>query len=459
MIPSDIDCLIPVERRLLLVLNRFGSSKPIKSFKIDGAVIGELHPHGSAYSTLVNLVRNGFASDDDSSWGGQGLNDTNASASRYTETRIRPWVSKFAFEFIKHVPWELLELDYEPLYLPSIIPLGLIGDGVITGIAYHRALIPKYTKEDLAKRLKWLVENGLPQKPKNFNGKMDESKYGPLIIPNKPNCTVTENEKNAFYKLLMLGEGDVLYSPKVETRVSEVDRGKKKQKVQFVSVEGRAPNATFEPLINAYGKNALPLASAPIDQSNKEVGIRVFLELKRGTDPEEFKKTLSSKYLDKVLHFKCYTCDLHGVVHQTGIDELLINCFSRWKEAYNTKLRGDVESLNTRFLEYEICSFIRDKINKDNINNLDDILKLWGKGKRIEFVHVDNENKIQTHPYEITEDDIKKIYSETPIRKLVEYKTNYDDLTEKVKKLQDELNNIDKRSIERIEEIVSNVGS
>lgn len=83
MIPSNIDCLIPVERRTLLILNRMGSSKPIKSFKIDGCVTGELHPHGSAYSTLVNLVRNGLASSDDSTWGGIGLNDSPPPASRY----------------------------------------------------------------------------------------------------------------------------------------------------------------------------------------------------------------------------------------------------------------------------------------------------------------------------------------------------------------------------------------
>ena len=66
-----------------------------------------------------------------------------------TETRILPWVSKFAFEFIKYVPWEMLELDSEPLYLPSILPLGLIGNGVFTSISFYRTMIPKYSKEDL----------------------------------------------------------------------------------------------------------------------------------------------------------------------------------------------------------------------------------------------------------------------------------------------------------------------
>ena len=40
MIPSNIDCLIPVERRVLVIMNRFGSAHPVKSFKIDGCIVG-----------------------------------------------------------------------------------------------------------------------------------------------------------------------------------------------------------------------------------------------------------------------------------------------------------------------------------------------------------------------------------------------------------------------------------
>ena len=83
MIPLNIDCLIPAQRRVLLVLNQLGTSKPIKSFKIDGIVTGTYHPHGSAYGTLVELVRNGFADDSVSSWGGVGLNNAPAPASKY----------------------------------------------------------------------------------------------------------------------------------------------------------------------------------------------------------------------------------------------------------------------------------------------------------------------------------------------------------------------------------------
>lgn len=452
MIPSDIDCLIPVERRTLVILNRFGSSKPIKSFKIDGCVTGELHPHGSAYGTLVNLVRNGFASSEDSSWGGYGLVDSPPTASRYSETRIEPWVSKFAFEFINYVPWEMLELDSEPLYLPSILPLGLIGDGVINGISFYKTLIPRYRKEDLARRLKFLIENGQPPKPRSFDSKMDEKKYGPKIEPCKKNCVLVEKDKNAFYRLLMLGEGAIDYCPNITTRTETVFRGKKTQKVNYVSIEGRAPNGTFEPLLKAYEKGTLPITNAPIDQSSK-LDIKVYLEPKRGIDIDEFIDKISDKFLNKTIHFKCYTCNLDGVVHQTSIDELLLNCFHHWKKAYRKKIVGDVLKVNEAVLEYFICSFIRDKFS-EKLNSIEDILKLWDSKTAVDFYEVEEEtNKIITKKYVITEEDIKKIYYGSSIRKLVEFKKTLTDCQKRIEVLQKELNEIDENSVKRIIDI------
>ena len=451
MIPSSIDCLIPVERRVLVIMNRFGPTHPVKSFKIDGCVTGELHPHGSAYGTITQLVRNGFASSDEGSWGGIGWIDAPAAASRYTETRILPWVSKFAFEFIKYVPWEMLELDSEPLYLPSILPLGLIGNGVFTSISFYRTMIPKYSKEDLAKRLEWLIVNGKPQPPKNWNGRMTEDKYGPCIKPNKTDCELVENEKNAYYKLLMKGEGEIEYLPHVYVKTIEVDGDKKKQKVQVVSVEGRAPNTNFDAIRRAEEKNLLPLACSPIDQS-KKMDVKVYFELKRGTNAEEFAEKLSEKYLNKVTHFKCYMCDLNGVVSLTPIDDLLLNCYSKWKMAYVAKLKADVLKVNEKILEYHICSFIRDRI-KENTNNLEEILKKWKKKTTIDLYNVDDNNKIFTEKYEVTVEDISNIYNGTSVKRLVEYRATLEESESRIKSLQNELDNLDEICLGRVKEI------
>ena len=58
--PSEIDGLKPVERRVLLSTFQLAKDKFVKSARIDGHVIGNYHPHGSSYSTCVQLVRQGF---------------------------------------------------------------------------------------------------------------------------------------------------------------------------------------------------------------------------------------------------------------------------------------------------------------------------------------------------------------------------------------------------------------
>ena len=160
-IPFSIDCLKPVERRVLLVLFQEARRNLVKSARITGTTIAKYHPHGplSCYDSLVNLVRNGLASDEGGSWGGPGLKDKPPAADRYTETKLSKWVDKFAFDLIDFVPWEELELEKEPIYLPCPLPIGLIGSGIINGMAFHKTVIPKYSIEDLSIRLLWLLEN------------------------------------------------------------------------------------------------------------------------------------------------------------------------------------------------------------------------------------------------------------------------------------------------------------
>jgi|GEM_PF-3622207 len=85
-IPYHIDCLKPVERRLLFTLFQV-AKKLTKSARVIGDAIGKYHPHGdqSAYGTLVGLVRRGFATGQ-GNWGATGFEDTDPAAYRYCIT-------------------------------------------------------------------------------------------------------------------------------------------------------------------------------------------------------------------------------------------------------------------------------------------------------------------------------------------------------------------------------------
>jgi hypothetical protein len=145
-------------------------------------------------------------------------------------------------------------------------------------------------------------------------------------------------------------------------------------------------------------------------------------------------------------------CDLDGVVSLTPIDDLLLNCYSKWKTAYVAKLKADVLKVNEKILEYYVCSFIRDRI-KENTNNLEEILKKWKKKTTIDMYNVDEENKIYTEKYEVTLEDISNIYNGTSVKRLVEYKATLEESENRIKSLQNELDNLDDICLGRIREI------
>ena len=61
-IPDICDGLKPVQRRILFAMDRMylkSNSKPVKSARVVGDVLGKFHPHGdqSAYEALVRLAQ------------------------------------------------------------------------------------------------------------------------------------------------------------------------------------------------------------------------------------------------------------------------------------------------------------------------------------------------------------------------------------------------------------------
>lgn len=446
MIPLNIDGLIPVNRRLLLTMHRI-ARKTTKSARIVGELIGTLHAHGdsAAYESLVNLVRNGFADSTKSTWGGPGLVDAPAPASRYTETSILPWVDKMGFEYVDYVPWESLELDKEPLYLPSIVPIGLIGGGIHVGLAYHKTVIPKYKKQDLVKRLLWLLRVGKKYKvPDDFSQDLSESEYGPFIAPYKDDCNVVEEEKNAFVKILMSGEGRVSYNPKVMLNESG-----KNIKLEIL---GRAPLATFQSLLNDYSKNLLPFTDKPIDQSKKS--IHIVASLKRNINVDDFIEDFREKYLNKSVNFKCYFCNLDGVVKQYSIDNILINCFNKWRTASINKLINDVQIVNSKIINNRICTEIRNIIHTHpTVKSIDELIGLFNFSitQTINQYNLDSNSWVASE-IRLTDNDVRNVCTTVNIQKLIEYKSIEEKLFEEFNKIKHNIDNYDNYIIHVLKE-------
>ena len=197
--PFILDGAKLVERRLLWSVYRVAREKYSKCATIIGDCIGHFHPHGdqSCYQSLVNLVNNGMVEGQGQFGSNVGIVSNPAAAQRYTEAKSDPAILKMAFEFIKSVPFDKLELDFdEPLFLPTKFPICLLGTSYTEGIGFgYSTKIPAYTKADLLKRLEWLLSK--------------QSGNGPIIRP-ITDCKYN-NDVLEFGKLLTTGRAQLKY--------------------------------------------------------------------------------------------------------------------------------------------------------------------------------------------------------------------------------------------------------
>lgn len=435
--PYNIDCLKLVERRVLLGLYDVARKSMVKSAKVVGQVIANYHPHGdiTTYGTLQQLVHRGFAKGK-GNWGTRGMEeDDPAAAMRYTECQLNKQIENFAFKYINYVPWENIEYENEPLALPAPIPLGLIGSGVTWGLAFHRSLIPRYKLSDLAKRLTWLLENGIVNDDtyQLTDDEITESKLGPCIAPHVDDCSVKENGKNQFYHLLVDGHGSIQYIPNGKIRGNDI------------LILGRAPNHKLRSLINACedqkkkdkktGKISIvkkDLDVRLVDSSGKTLEVTVTPS--RKTDLNELVKTIWSKYLIQNLRFNNLVCNNSDTVESLGIDDLLLNNFDYWRNAVFTKRLDDCNKQFKRKFQNSVIKIIRDINSRYNCTKVDDIVNVYlGERQKDASGNViyetaklekyDNNKHTWINSLEnITEDDIRDVCINKSIRQLIEVK-------------------------------------
>lgn len=441
-VPLYADALKPVERRLLLSLNDVAKNKFVKSAKVIGHVIGTYHPHGdaSAYGTLVDMVKRGMAQGE-GNFGVTGLEDDPPAAMRYTEVKSQSWINEMAFKYCKpqFVPWEDLELDAEPIYLPSPLPIGLIGTGIITGISFYTTTIPRYNYKDLTKRLVWLLERTggeLSTFNIDWDTPLDPKKFGPMIQPAINNCSLLENEPNSYYKLLLTGDASLRIVPN-----GDIDRKKK-----IIHIKGKAPlRHGFNVLakkcdgINAKGK---PVKTGRIEAKIKDIS-------KRTTDIAIFPDKPRSQNLDTLaaqvwevvspnINFNCQFCSEDGRLFQLGIDKILRASYQKWVQAVLRKKAYDCNALYDKFFDTHIIHYIR-QLDLKTIASVDDIVREFVKQKNIPNINCQkidlNSGKAHHDNRTIKEEDVRRVCSNKNIRQLIEVAIDFN-------KIQSEINSV-----------------
>ena len=401
--PLIYDGLKIVERRLLYSLFERAKDKYVKSAEVVGWVIGQYHPHGdqSAYGSLVSLCQNGLCIGQ-GNWGNKaGIVEDDPAAMRYTEVKSSKAVLDLAFEYIKFVKMEALELQEEPLFLPTKLPFCLIGKDYCQGIGFgHRTLIPTYTVPDLVKRLKWLL---------------GYEKTEPIIRP-ITDCIYLSKDKD-FQELLTTGKAKLEYRG-----ISEIDYTNKS-----VVVKSIPPSKSFISILNKLEKEIeINKTIAFSDESTDKTRVR-FTSVKRALSLDALSKKINFNLTGSVT-FECNMCNLNGDVVLVSVDDMLLNVYKNYEKIVQAVLKSNIKKLQDQIEELSLISKLKIHLPKWLKSHPDDI-----------DIVINGLN----HDTQISTDKIKELFDKYTLSKILKIKTDSDQLTQDKSVLQNNLNNID----------------
>ena len=333
--PLDIDGLKPVERRVLLSSYKIARAKFVKSRQVDAYTIGHYHPHGECYGTIVQLVRQGFLVGQGNFGSNVGVEPVGAAAPRYTECRIDPRTLELAFKYIKYVPEVPTELGAkEPIYLPTMIPICLLGNEYTQGIGFgYKTFIPCYAFNDLKNRLMWLLGHR-------------KTEVVPVPISD---CTVTAS--NADLKQL-------LTTGKMKLDVEGIIEENPKQ--NKVILKSWPPGKRFQSILNKFSKelDAGLVGFTDLSSTDTKIVFQVLRERNRDKIYQEFVAKLK-EVIKGAISFEITVVNIDSKVIVKSIDHLLLDTYQMFSEMNEKMLRDEITRISDVIEEYNLLDIVR----------------------------------------------------------------------------------------------------
>jgi len=407
-IPFHNDCLKPVERRLLVSLNKTATTRFEKCAKVVGHCIGNYHPHGdlSTYGALVGLAERNFAIGK-GNFGIRGLEDANPAAMRYTEIKMSPYIKKAAFELINFVPWDALELDSEPLYLPSVIPLGLIGEGLTQGIAFHTTKMPRYDYNELLIRLHSLLTDSERNE----------------MIPQMIGCDVAPDSSTSYEDILRTGLGSIWVCPKYKIGTTAID------------IYGKNPTHGFSKL-KTLCKDYPDMINVD-DLGGDSICVRAYSL--NGPVTPQFTTAVVNAITTKI-NMLCNVVMDDGKIETKSIDSLLMTAYSSWKRAWLAQMEDRLEGLKRKHRQLDIIKIIRECYDPSQ-SSVGDIVKEFSA----------NASKYPG----ITVSDIKDAVAKGRIKELIEAKLDFAAIEKTIQNQEQEITDVDRLSLDKLENMIT----
>ena len=286
-LPDVRDGLKPVHRRILFAMHELGLA-PDRRYKkcatVVGDVLGKYHPHGDSavYDALVRMVQDFSLRyplvDGQGNFGS--IDGDPAAAYRYTEARL----SRVAADLLTDIARDTVDWTpnfddrlKEPTVVPSRLPNLLMNgsSGIAVGMSTN---VPPHNLREVVAAIRKLADDVEPTL---------EELIEVMPGPDFPTGGFIVG-REGIEQMYRTGRGRIIMRARV---VRESVRGGKEQLVTTELPYATSKSKIIAQIAGLARKGSLPEVSNLRDESDRD-GIRLVIELKRGTDSGKVLKRL-----------------------------------------------------------------------------------------------------------------------------------------------------------------------
>jgi len=331
-LPQIGDGLKPVQRRIIYAMSELGlsaSSKPKKSARTVGDVIGKFHPHGDSacYEAMVLMAQDfSYRYPIVIGQGNWGSTDDPKSfaAMRYTESRLAPYAKSMLQELGQGtVDWSP-NFDgtlKEPVVLPARLP-NLILNGT-TGIAVGMSTdVPPHNLNEVASALVHLIDN-----PKASVARLMKHIKGP-DYPTGGELVSSAADIREIYET---GSGTLRLRASYKMEGSDIVVTSLLHQISGAKLQ--------EQIASQMRAKKLPQVDDLRDESDHEEPTRLVISKKRGVDVEQLMSHLfSTTSLERTVRVNMNIIGLDGRPRMFNLLEILKEWLKFRKQTVTNRL-------------------------------------------------------------------------------------------------------------------------
>ena len=341
-LPQIGDGLKPVQRRIVYAMSELGlsaSSKPKKSARTVGDVIGKFHPHGDSacYEAMV-LMAQSFSYRypiviGQGNWGSTD-DPKSFAAMRYTESRLAPYAKSLLQELGQGTVDWTPNFDgtlKEPVVLPARLP-NLLLNGT-TGIAVGMSTdVPPHNLNEVASALVHLIDN-----PKATVAQLMKHIKGPDF----PTGGELVSSRDDIREIYATGNGTLRLRAAYKMEGTDI---------VITSLPHQISGAKIQEQIAAQMRaKKLPQVDDLRDESDHEEPTRIVISKKRGVNVDQLMSHLfSTTSLERTLRVNMNVIGLDGRPRMFDLVGLLKEWLTFRKETVKNRLGHRLQIVNDR---------------------------------------------------------------------------------------------------------------